>query len=107
MNVLQVGDTVECLFPFSGRMQRKEETRYLGSLPPPRMLDIAVQSSVDVMFEEGDPSQCGIWECATPFMLQSLPKLLCWAGRWADLGERVLGSLSFMSQVIPLPVSQQ
>jgi hypothetical protein len=71
----------------------------VGTLPPPRMLDVAAASTVHALLEEGDPSRNGLWECATPAMLEMLPRMLCWARLWSELGGRVLGSLSFMAQV--------
>jgi hypothetical protein len=57
------------------------------------------RSAIDVMLSEGDPTGNGMWLAATPFTLQRLPWMLIFAGRWGELGGRVLGSLSFVSQV--------
>lgn len=57
------------------------------------------RSAIDVMLSEGDPTGNGMWLAATPFTLQRLPWMLIFAGRWEELGGRVLGSLSFVSQV--------
>lgn len=52
-----------------------------------------------MMLGEGDPTGNGLWLAATPFTLERLPWLMVLAERWEELGGRVLGSLSFISQV--------
>eukprot|EP00961_Rhodomonas_salina_P210246 2838788-Rhodomonas_salina.1 len=72
---LQIGDTVECLFAFSGSTARSIQ-HVDESLPAPRLLDIAAGDAGEWMLAACDPDGDGRWSFATPDSLNRVARLL-------------------------------